>query len=110
MLLLCAIDITCIRSRRPSREGERGSHMRRHIAPIACKPWALNGLSERLIVSHYENAYGTAVRSLECDPRRAERPRPRGRAGIPAPGPEAGRARRRGLGGAPRAVLRQLGW
>src|SRR5437588_6704192 len=66
MLLLFAIDITCIRSRRPSREGERGSHMRRHIAPIACKPWALNGLSERLIVSHYENAYGTAVRSLNA--------------------------------------------
>src|SRR5437016_10533766 len=40
--------------------------MRRHIAPIACKPWALNGLSERLIVSHYENAYGTAVRSLNA--------------------------------------------
>ena len=38
--------------------------MRRHIAPIACKPWALSGLSERLIVSHYENIYGLAVRTL----------------------------------------------
>ena len=39
---------------------------RQHVAPIACKPWALNGLSERLIVSHYENTYGAAVRSLNA--------------------------------------------
>jgi len=32
--------------------------MRHAIAPIACKPWSLNGLSERLIVSHYENDCG----------------------------------------------------
>ena len=31
--------------------------MHQHIAPIPCRPWALNGLSERLIVSHYENNY-----------------------------------------------------
>ncbi len=40
--------------------------MRHPLAPIACKPWALNGLSERLLVSHYENDYGTAVRSLNA--------------------------------------------
>jgi Fe-Mn family superoxide dismutase len=40
--------------------------MGQHIAPIACKPWALNGLSERLIASHYENNYGAAVRSLNA--------------------------------------------
>lgn len=40
--------------------------MHRHSAPIACKPWALNGLSERLLVSHYENNYGTVVRSLNA--------------------------------------------
>ena len=40
--------------------------MRHAIAPIACKPWSLNGLSERLIVSHYENNYGAAVRSLNA--------------------------------------------
>jgi Fe-Mn family superoxide dismutase len=34
------------------------------IAPIAVRPWTLNGLSERLIVSHYENNYGGAVRTL----------------------------------------------
>jgi Fe-Mn family superoxide dismutase len=40
--------------------------MRHPIAPIACKPWALNGLSERLLVSHYENDYAAAVRSLNA--------------------------------------------
>src|SRR3954463_5622826 len=40
--------------------------MRHSLAPIACKPWALNGLSERLLVSHYENEYGAAVRSLNA--------------------------------------------
>jgi len=36
------------------------------IAPIPCKPWTLNGLPDRLIVSHYENIYGAAVRSLNA--------------------------------------------
>src|SRR5437762_807835 len=40
--------------------------MRQPIAPIPCRPWMLNGLSERLIVSHYENNYGGAVRSLNA--------------------------------------------
>ena len=38
--------------------------MRHAVIPIPCKPWSLSGLSERLIVSHYENSYGDAVRSL----------------------------------------------
>jgi Fe-Mn family superoxide dismutase len=40
--------------------------MNRSIAPIPCRPWTLNGLSERLIVSHYENNYGNAVRSANA--------------------------------------------
>jgi Fe-Mn family superoxide dismutase len=40
--------------------------MRHAIAPIACKPWSLNGISERLIASHYEHHYGAAVRSLNA--------------------------------------------
>jgi len=36
------------------------------IAPIAVRPWTLNGVSERLIVSHYENNYGGAVRTLNA--------------------------------------------
>src|SRR5438552_17418118 len=38
--------------------------MQRHITPIPCKPWTVNGLSDRLLVSHYENNYGAAVQSL----------------------------------------------
>src|SRR5438552_11163585 len=38
--------------------------MQRHITPIPCKPWTVNGLSDGLLVSHYENNYGAAVRSL----------------------------------------------
>src|SRR5215469_18298342 len=38
--------------------------MRQTIAPIPIRPWMLNGISERILVSHYENDYGTAVRSL----------------------------------------------
>lgn len=40
--------------------------MRRELMPLPCKPWMLNGISERLIVSHYENEYGAAVRSLNA--------------------------------------------
>ncbi len=40
--------------------------MTQPIAPIPVRPWTLNGLSERLIVSHYENNYGGAVRTLNA--------------------------------------------
>jgi Fe-Mn family superoxide dismutase len=40
--------------------------MVQHVAPMPCKPWTLSGLSERLIVSHYEDDYGAAVRSLNA--------------------------------------------
>jgi superoxide dismutase, Fe-Mn family len=40
--------------------------MNQEIAPIPVRPWTLNGLSERLIVSHYENNYGPAVRTLNA--------------------------------------------
>src|SRR6266851_5807746 len=38
--------------------------MHKTVTPIPCKPWTLNGLSDRLIVSHYEHNYGAAVQSL----------------------------------------------
>ena len=38
--------------------------MQQEISPIAVRPWTLNGISERTIVSHYENNYGGAVRTL----------------------------------------------
>src|SRR5919197_2493852 len=40
--------------------------MRQHVTPIGVKPWTLNGLPDRLVVSHYENQYGNAVRSLNA--------------------------------------------
>jgi superoxide dismutase, Fe-Mn family len=40
--------------------------MQQEIAPIAVRPWTLNGISERMIVSHYENNYGSAVRTLNA--------------------------------------------
>ena len=40
--------------------------MHQEITPIPVRPWTLNGLSERLIVSHYENNYGGAVRTLNA--------------------------------------------
>lgn len=36
------------------------------IAPIPVRPWALNGISERLIVTHYESIYGGTVRTLNA--------------------------------------------
>jgi Fe-Mn family superoxide dismutase len=43
--------------------------MRYQMRRLACEPSALKGLSEKLIVSHYENNYGGAVKRLNsiCD-------------------------------------------
>jgi superoxide dismutase, Fe-Mn family len=46
--------------------------MRYHLAPIFCRPWLLNGLSQRLIESHYENNYGGALRRLNAITERLE--------------------------------------
>ena len=40
--------------------------MHEEIAPIAVRPSTLSGISERMIVSHYENNYGNAVRTLNA--------------------------------------------
>src|SRR5258707_5617931 len=37
-----------------------------HARPISFKPPRLNGLSAKLIASHYENNYGAAVRRLNA--------------------------------------------
>ena len=34
------------------------------VKPLACDPARINGMSEKLLVSHYENNYGGAVRRL----------------------------------------------
>jgi Fe-Mn family superoxide dismutase len=38
--------------------------MRYRLAPLYCRPWTLNGISARLIESHYENNYGGALSRL----------------------------------------------
>jgi superoxide dismutase, Fe-Mn family len=40
--------------------------MRYRLIPIHTRPWLLNGLSLRLIESHYENHYGGALRRLNA--------------------------------------------
>src|SRR5215469_16141426 len=40
--------------------------MRYQIAPLFCRPWMLNGISPRLIESHYENDYGNALSCLNA--------------------------------------------
>ena len=38
--------------------------MRYPLARLYCRPWTLNGISPRLIESHYENNYGAALNRL----------------------------------------------
>ena len=38
--------------------------MNYRLAPLFCRPWTLNGISPRLIESHYENNYGAALHRL----------------------------------------------
>jgi len=40
--------------------------MRYQLVPIYCRPWLLNGLTPKLIESHYENNYGGALRRLNA--------------------------------------------
>src|SRR5499433_203614 len=49
--------------------GSKPGHGRRivltyQIKPLSCDPAKIKGMSERLIVSHYENNYGGAVKRL----------------------------------------------
>ena len=44
----------------------RSNPMRYKIAPLFCRPWTLNGISPRLIESHYENDYGNALDRLNA--------------------------------------------
>ena len=36
------------------------------MKPLACNPASMNGLSEKIILSHYENNYGGAVKRLNA--------------------------------------------
>src|SRR5437660_11454029 len=52
------------RSRRSTERG--GGMMAYAMKPLACDPTRIKGMSEKLIVSHYENNYGGAVRRLNA--------------------------------------------
>lgn len=47
--------------------------MRYQLAPLHCRPWTLNGISARLIESHYENNYGGALNRLNTIAEEIER-------------------------------------
>ena len=37
-----------------------------NMKPLSCDPARIKGMSERLIISHYENNYGGAVKRLNA--------------------------------------------
>src|SRR5499425_1735586 len=51
-------------ARRRKQIDERKSAMAYEIKPLSCNPTQLKGLSEKVIVSHYENNYSGAVKRL----------------------------------------------
>src|SRR5229473_5584590 len=54
--------ISTISESRPFRR----TIMQYHLAPLFCRPWTLNGITPRLIESHYEGNYGSALRRLNA--------------------------------------------
>ena len=48
----------------PSSPG--GHAMKYQIAPLYCRPWTLNGITPRLIESHYEHDYGNTLDRLNA--------------------------------------------
>src|SRR5262249_49330766 len=50
----------------PDRSASWRRPMRYHIAPLYCRPWTLNGITTRLIESHYESNYGGALKRLNA--------------------------------------------
>src|SRR2546426_7257690 len=56
---------TCKRRRNALNFPSGGTNMRYQLTPISTRPWLLNGLSQRLIESHYENHYGGAAPGVQ---------------------------------------------
>jgi len=77
--------------------------MHHRILPIPCKPYTLNWLPERLIVSHYENNYGAVVRSPN-----ALRDRIAGMTAATATAAEIRALRREELSATASAILHEL--
>src|ERR1700694_3430686 len=43
-----------------------GIKMRYDLAPLYCRPWTLNGITPKLIESHYEHDYGRTLDRLNA--------------------------------------------
>jgi Fe-Mn family superoxide dismutase len=82
--------------------------MQYQLAPLFCRPWTLNGITPRLIESHYERNYGGELRRLNAISRELERSTRRPRRAA-ARTPEARRGARAQFDAAARALLRQPG-
>lgn len=50
----------------PGTELRGSPAVRQEIAPLPVRPSTLSGISEQMVVSHYENHYGNAVRQLNA--------------------------------------------
>src|SRR5260370_27028788 len=53
------------------------------MKPLSCDPSHVRGMSERLIISHYENNYGGGGERLQLIDGKAARPDPPGAPGVP---------------------------
>lgn len=42
--------------------------MQYRLAPLFCRPWTLMGITPRLIESHYEGNYGSALGAISATP------------------------------------------
>jgi Fe-Mn family superoxide dismutase len=71
-----------------NQNNQRKINMRYQLAPLYCRPWTLNGISARLIESHYENNYGAALNRLNAISEEIER------LDLNAPNPSLARLKR----------------
>src|SRR4029453_8778326 len=55
-----------IPDRRDGASGAKERSMTYTVKPLSCEPTKLKGLSEKLIISHWENNYGGAARRLNA--------------------------------------------
>ena len=76
------------------------------VRPLLLKPQWMNGLSERLLVSHYENNYGGALRRLNAIRERARLLSTGAHTRLRDQRPQARRADRCGLGDPARGLFR----
>jgi hypothetical protein len=77
------------------------------MRPLPCDPQRIKGMLEKLIVSHYQNNYGGAVKRLNLITRATCRARLQYGARLPHQRAQARGVDRDQLDDSPRAVLRQ---